>query len=79
MTDYNYILASIPAVFPIPIALGLCVPSVCKAQDFQNFKSFLVPAINDIIPELFQGIKGFDPETKILFDDLKFDDSVRNN
>ena len=27
MKNYRYILASVPSVFPIPLALGLCVPS----------------------------------------------------
>jgi hypothetical protein len=79
MADFRYILASVPSVFPIPISVGLCVPSECTAQDFAGFKSFLVPAINDIIPELFQGIKGFDPQTQISYEDLQFDDSVKLN
>ena len=30
LTDYRYILASVPHVFPIPMALGLCVPAACS-------------------------------------------------
>lgn len=63
MSDFRYILASVPSVFPIPISVGLCVPAKCTVQDFSSFKFFLVPAINDIIPAMFSGIKGFDPKT----------------
>ena len=63
LTDFNYILATIPDVFPIPMSLGLCVPSVCSAADFDAFKPFFVEVINAIIPEFFAGIKGFNPDT----------------
>ena len=61
MTDFRYILASITRAFPIPMALGLCVPAVCSVKDFNAFKPFLVTTLNDIMIEEFSGIKGFDP------------------
>jgi hypothetical protein len=39
-------------------------------QDFNNFKDYLITAINSLIPELFQGVKGFDLTTQITRDDL---------
>jgi hypothetical protein len=60
---YRYILATVPKAFPIPMSVGLCVPSVCTVQDFNNFKSYIVVAINALIPELFYGVKGFDLTT----------------
>jgi hypothetical protein len=50
LDDFRYILASVNGVFPIPMALGLCVPAICSVQDFTSFKPYLVAAINDIIP-----------------------------
>lgn len=32
--EFRYILATIPDVFPVPMSLGICVPSVCTVQDF---------------------------------------------
>ena len=63
LSNFNYILASVPHVFPIPMALGLCVPSACSATDMASFKPYIISAINDVIPEVFEGIKGFNPNT----------------
>lgn len=79
LKGFNYILASVPHVFPIPIALGICVPSVCNVPDFINYQPYIVAAINSIIPEFFKDIKGFDVSTKLKTSDLKFDDSKREN
>jgi hypothetical protein len=47
--------------------------------DFNSFRPYLVSAINSVIPELFQGIKGVDQNTQLNTDDLKFDESVERN
>ncbi len=79
LTSYRYILATVPKAFPIPMVLGMCVPEVCTVQDFNNFKSYLVTAINLLIPEVFQGIKGFDLHIQLNTDDLHFEDSKTKN
>lgn len=61
--DFHYILASIPKALPIPMALGMCVPSNCSVSDFITFKPFLIEALNGIILNLFDDVKGFNPET----------------
>lgn len=33
-TNYRYLLASISKGLPISMNLGLCVPSICTAKDF---------------------------------------------
>lgn len=77
---YRYILATVPHAFPIPMSLGVCVPSACTVQDFNNFKSYLVQAVNGLIPELFAGVKGFDTQhTQLTTDDLLFEDSYKRN
>jgi large-conductance mechanosensitive channel len=59
--------------------LGLCVPSICSVSDFTTFKPFIVAAFNDIIDELFDNVKGFNPNLQLSLDDLVFDDSVKRN
>ena len=51
--DFNYILATIPKAFPIPISLGICVPAICSTEDFNQAKSYLIQEINEYIPEIF--------------------------
>lgn len=79
LTGYRYILASVPKAFPIPMSLGMCVPDICTVQDFNNFKSYLVSMINLVIPELFEGLKGFDLSLQLNTDDLHFEDSQQKN
>lgn len=65
ITGYHYILASVPKVFPIPMSIGLCIPEVCTVSDFNEYKPYLVELLDQIIPEVFEGIKGFDLEFKL--------------
>jgi hypothetical protein len=77
--NYRYILASITRSFPIPMALGMCVPRVCSVKDFNSFKPFLVTSLNDIMVEEFSGIKGFDPNLQLNAADLDFHESKVEN
>lgn len=79
-TDFHYILATIPLAFPIPMSVGLCVPKLCTVTDFDDFKSHLIPMLNKLIPEVFEGIKGFDHLSLRLTDsDLQFVKSMERN
>jgi Ca2+/H+ antiporter len=69
----------VPKAFPIPMVLGMCVPEVCTVSDFNNFKSYLVTAINAMIPQLFQGIKGFNLNIQLNTDDMHFEDANQKN
>lgn len=51
--EFRYILGTIPKAFPIPMSLGICVPTICTVQDFNNYKPYIIESINTIIPELF--------------------------
>ena len=75
LKDFHYILASIPKALPIPMNLGMCIPSVCQVGDFMTFKPWLVEALNNVMIDLFDDVKGFDPETQLTLDDLHFDQS----
>lgn len=77
--EFRYVLAAVPKAFPIPMMVGLCVPSVCTIQEFNNYKPYLVNSINRWIPEIFQGIKGFDLSMQLNTVDLVFEDSKIKN
>ncbi len=78
-TEFSYILVSVPHAFPIPIMLGLCMPKVCTVTEFNVFKPYFVNALNQWIPEIFKGIKGFDMNTKLHTSDMQFEDSLKRN
>lgn len=61
------------------MSIGLCIPNVCKVSDFNDYKPYLVPLLNSIIPEVFEGIKGFDLQIKISNEDLMFENSEAKN
>ena len=75
LTDYYYVLMSIPKAFPIPMSIGVCMPKVCSLSDFENFKPYFVNFINAAIPDVFAGIKGFDLSLKIASSDVHFEDA----
>jgi len=79
--DFRYILATIPKALPIPVSMGICIPDVCTVADFNNFKSYVVQALNSILPEFFEGVKGFTRNSQqiITNDDLKFEESQKRN
>lgn len=68
-----------PRGLPIPVSVGLCVPQACTIQDFNEFKPYMVSAVNGLLPELFAGIKGFDVSTQIGEGDLHFANSYALN
>ena len=77
--DFHYILASIPKALPIPMALGLCIPTYCTIADFDALKPNIIEALNGIIIDLFDDVKGFNPQMKLKVDDLKFGYSCELN
>jgi len=46
--DFNYLIAYVSSEkkLPIPISLGLCVPTVCKIADLNELKPYIMSAIN---------------------------------
>lgn len=78
-TGFRYILATVAHALPIPMSVGLCVPLVCTVQDFNNFKGYLVSAVNALIPDLFAGVKGFDLSMQLTNKDLQFEESFKKN
>eukprot|EP00347_Sterkiella_histriomuscorum_P020301 403338330 len=79
ITGYRYILASVPKAFPIPMSIGLCIPDACEVSDFNNYKPYLIELLNQILPEVFEGIKGFNIYLTLVEHDLIFEDSEQKN
>jgi hypothetical protein len=79
-SDFHYILATIPLALPIPMSVGLCVPAVCSVDDFMALRPTLVPLLDSLLPELFEGVKGFDHlQLTLRESDLLFVDSRKRN
>lgn len=48
-------------------------------EDLNEFKPFLAKAVNSVIPNMFEQVKGFNSETHIHAEDIIFVDSVAEN
>ena len=47
LSDYSYFLASINKdTINHPISIGLCLPARCKEEDLNQFKPYVIPALN---------------------------------
>ena len=55
----NYYLVSVLEKFPVPLAVGICLPSVCSLKDVEEFKPFLLQGVQSALPNLFSDVKGF--------------------
>lgn len=54
LPNFSYMLASIHQVnLEHPLSMGLCMPDRCKATDLNSFKTYLVPMLNQELPEMF--------------------------
>lgn len=60
MEQFNYILAyaSPNKSLTNPLAVGMCVPQACKVPDLNDYKKYIVPAVNSILPILFDDVHG---------------------
>ena len=65
--------------FPMPMTLGLCLPSQCSIEDLEGFRPFMVQVFNAAIPNLFEDVKGFNPNTTIDEADVLFVESHLEN
>lgn len=56
----NYFLVSILDKFPVPMAVGLCLPEECALADVDNFKPTLLRAIQSALPNMLEEVRGFE-------------------
>lgn len=47
--EFDYLLGSVTTerIFPIPISMGICVPSVCNEASLNELKPYLMKALNN--------------------------------
>ena len=77
--DFRYFMMLILERFPMPMTLGLCLPSQCSIEDLEGFRPFMVQVFNAAIPNLFEDVKGFNPNTTIDEADVLFVESHLEN
>lgn len=79
--EFNYYIATVLYKFPIPLTLGLCLPKVCTISDLNEFKPFLLQAINAALPNLLEDVKGLGEKDFIIGDEelLFVESEVENN
>ena len=59
-TNFNYLLANVHSKqLPIPMSMGLCMPTVCKEADLNELKPYILPIVNNQLPYIMDEIKGF--------------------
>lgn len=76
---FNFYMATVLKRWPIPMVIGLCLPRECTIEDLNEFKPFLVSAVNGAVPNLFEEVKGFDPNATITEEDMLFVNSKHEN
>lgn len=76
----NYYLVTVLDKFPIPMAIGLCLPKECTLADVEGFKPTLLKGIQAAMPNIVEGVKGFDHlDTNVTLEDLRIVDPRAEN
>jgi len=76
----NYYLVSILDKFPVPLAIGLCLPQDCSIEDVEGFKPTLLKTIQAVMPNMIEDVKGFDKiDSQISIEDLRIIDPKQEN
>ena len=67
----NYYMLAILEKFPVPLAVGLCLPKECTLSDVEGFKPTLLKGIKSVLPNMMEYVKGLDTiNYQITVDDL---------
>jgi hypothetical protein len=56
----NYYLVSVLDKFPVPLAVGLCLPAECSLEDVRGFAPTLMKVFQGALPNIVEDVKGFD-------------------
>lgn len=81
-SDSIYMLATVDSRRELsnPLSIGLCMPTVCKEADLNGIKPYMIPAINEWIPFIFQGVEGLNFTSLVLdIDDIHLVNSKYHN
>ena len=79
MHHFNYYMVTVLKKFPIPFTMGLCLPKECQMEDLLEFKPFMTKAINTALPNMFEGVKGYDVVPTVDESDVDFVDPKVEN
>jgi hypothetical protein len=50
----NYYMLAILDKFPVPLAVGLCLPKECTLSDVEGFKPTLLKGIKAVLPNMME-------------------------
>jgi len=68
----NYFLVSILDRFPVPLSIGLCLPSPCSVEDLEKSKpTLLLPMIQSTLPYFFEDVRGFEAKHEVTAEDIR--------
>lgn len=82
MPDFNYLLCEFDKgnQLPIPMNIGICIPSVCNAIDINELKPYFIPVLNQHIPMMFETTHGFNlSHLRFESGDIHFVNSIEQN
>lgn len=80
--EFDYLLGSVTTAnkFPIPISMGFCMPTVCNEANLNEIKPYIMKALNNQIPYIFETNSFFNfTNTNLVPDDIHFANSKELN
>ena len=80
--QFDYLLGSVTTakLFPIPVSMGLCLPTVCNEANLNEIKPYFMKAINNQLPYIFATHSGFNiTDLQLVPDDIHFANSKELN
>jgi hypothetical protein len=80
--EFDYLLGSVTTerIFPIPISMGVCLPTVCNEANLNELKPYLMKALNTQLPYIFEEGSGFNMTgIALVGDDIHFAQSMELN
>lgn len=80
--EFDYLLGSVTTAkkFPIPISMGFCMPTVCNEANLNEIKPYIMKALNNQIPYIFETNQFFNfTNTNLVPDDIHFANSKELN
>ena len=73
--EFDYLLGSVTTerIFPIPISMGICLPTVCNEANLNELKPYIMKALNNQLPYIFEQDSGFNMTgIELVGDDIHF-------
>ena len=80
--EFDYLLGSVTTerIFPISISMGICLPTVCNEANLNELKPYIMKALNNQLPYIFEEDSGFNMTgIELHGDDIHFAQSMELN